>query len=128
MGGLKVKSVSRALAMALSVYIKQLSFKVDCLRIACGFQTESEFPSINTLKSLKGTKGVKEGMKEGVKNTEGDRVSGSVSEEESQAVDRSIAEAESWAKRLDGQDVRGMALLPSALRALQVRTYLRSLD
>ena len=123
MGGLKVKSVSRALAMALSVYIKQLSFKVDCLRIACGFQTESEFPSINTLKSLKGVKGVKEGMKEGVKNTESDRVSGSVSEEESQAVDRSIAEAESWAKRLDGQDVRGMALLPSALRALQVSTY-----
>ena len=114
MGGLKVKNVSRALAMALSVYIKQLSFKVDCLRIACGFQTESEFPSINTLKSLKGVKGVKEGMK----GTDG----GSVSEEESQAVDRSIAESESWAKRLDGQDVRGMALLPSALRALQVRT------
>ena len=102
-GGLKVKQVCRALALTLSSHTKLLTGKVDELRIACGF------PSDIIAEAGKG-KGKEKGT----------------AVEESHAITQQAElTAESWASRLEGHDVRGRILVPSALRALQVNTGFR---
>jgi hypothetical protein len=97
-GGLRVKPVCRTLSIALSAHTKLLALKVDELRIACGF------PSDVAAEPVRG-KAEREGA-----------------EEDSEATQHAAAVAEGWARRLEPQDNRGRALVPCALRALQVRS------
>ena len=43
-------------------------------------------------------------------------------DEDKEALQHAVAMAEGWARRLEGADLRGRVLVPSALRALQVLT------
>ena len=110
MGGLKIKPVCRALSLSLSVYTKQLAVKINNLRIACGFNSETE-----TFKSLSGN-----GNGNGNRGVSGDKGERS-SNEDKAAMEHAVAVAVSWSRRLEGLDMRGRVLVPAALRSLQVR-------
>ena len=98
-GGLRVKPVCRALALSLTSHTKLLVGKVDELRIACGFSSDL------TAESVKGGN---------IPDKDG-------TEQDKEAHQHAVAMAEGWARKLEGADLRGRVLVPSALRAVQVQ-------
>jgi hypothetical protein len=103
MGGLRAKPAVRSITAAIAHFTKLLTGKVDQLRIASGIPLE------------KVTQAAGSGMRSSAANAgAGDASGGLLIGEDG------IVAAQTWASKLEGQDVQGRSLVPCALKALQV--------